>query len=140
MTARVGTLRKSEKVVISKTELKKFRRVLICGDREWEDYLVIRNFVRLLHKDVVIIHGACRGADLMAEQAAKELQLDYMGFPARWNFHGKPAGPIRNYQMLKKGKPDLVVAFHENLKKSYGTKDMVQKARKAGIPVEVISE
>lgn len=99
----------------------------------------LKKLILDLHSDAVIIHGACRGADLMAETAAKKLQRDYMGFPSRWAKQGKRGGPIRNSRMLLRGNPDLVIAFHKNLEKSKGTKDMVQKARRAGIPVEVLN-
>jgi hypothetical protein len=36
-------------------------------------------------------------------------------------------------------KPDLVLAFHADLAHSKGTKHMVGIARKAGIPVEIIT-
>lgn len=39
--------------------------------------------------------------------------------------------------MLKLG-ADLVLAFHDDLESSSGTKDMLTIARKAGVPVEVI--
>jgi hypothetical protein len=114
-------------------------RVLICGDRDWEDGYLIEQYIKAMDLDTTIIHGACRGADLMAEEAAKKFQRDYMGFPARWGTDGKPAGPIRNSHMLRVAKPQIVLAFHDDIENSKGTKDMVTKARAAGIPVEIIS-
>ncbi len=37
-------------------------------------------------------------------------------------------------------KPDLVIAFHNNLEESKGTKHIVNVARKRGIDVEIIDE
>ena len=37
--------------------------------------------------------------------------------------------------MLDEGKPDTVVYFHDNIERSKGTKDMVSRAKKAGLPV-----
>lgn len=48
---------------------------------------------------------------------------------------GKAAGPIRNQHMLDGYHPDMVVFFHHDLSSSKGTKDMVERARKAGVPV-----
>lgn len=59
-------------------------------------------------------------------------------YPADWEKHGKAAGPIRNQQMLTEGKPDIVVAFSDNLSNSKGTADMCRRAHKAGLPVYVI--
>ena len=58
-----------------------------------------------------------------------------IGFPAQWDKYGKSAGVIRNQQMLDEGKPDTVVYFHDNIERSKGTKDMVSRAKKAGLPV-----
>lgn len=60
--------------------------------------------------------------------------------PADWNKYGKVAGPIRNSEMLKLHPDiDLVLAFHDDLSESKGTRDMVHKAQKAGIEVWVTS-
>ncbi|KKN01348.1 hypothetical protein LCGC14_1128740 [marine sediment metagenome] len=53
--------------------------------------------------------------------------------------YGKAAGPIRNKQMLDEGQPHLVLAFHDNIEESTGTKDMVKQAAKRGIETLVIS-
>jgi hypothetical protein len=39
--------------------------------------------------------------------------------------------------MLDEGKPDLVLAFHENIDESKGTRDMVHRARGAGVKVVI---
>lgn len=113
-------------------------RVLICGDRHWDDYETIAMIVHSLPNDAVVIHGDAHGADTLAGQAAKKRGLKVQAFPADWRTYGPAAGPIRNKQMLKRGKPHRVIAFHRNIGGSKGTKNMVSIASKAGIPVEVI--
>jgi len=113
-------------------------RILICGDRNWTDKKVMLEFLWKLSRDTLIIEGEGRGADRIARDLAILLGFNILPFPADWKRYGKAAGPIRNQQMLDEGKPDLVVAFHNNLSKSKGTKDMVNRAKKAGIPVQVI--
>jgi hypothetical protein len=49
------------------------------------------------------------------------------------------AGPIRNQQMLDEGHPDLVIAFHDNMSESRGTRDMVGRAIKGGFSVRLVS-
>lgn len=74
----------------------------------------------------------------MAAAIAKDLGLNadaILSFPAEWTEYGKAAGPIRNREMLRSGKPDLVTAFHRDLNQSKGTRDMVEQARAATIPV-----
>jgi hypothetical protein len=132
-------------------------RILVCGDRNWTDrQLILDTLLRV--EDIAdkyiltVIHGNAQGADKLAGEAAK-LMCGYTTpteqverntpkvwvFQAKWNLYGKAAGPIRNQQMLTEGNPDLVLAFHDNLAESKGTKDMVNRAKRAGIPVEVIS-
>ena len=62
----------------------------------------------------------------------------YEDYPADWDRFGRAAGPIRNKQMLDEGKPTLVIAVHEDISKSKGTKNMVEQAEKRGIDVLVV--
>ncbi len=110
-------------------------RVLICGDRNWKDRGAIFDCVSALPESVPIIEGEARGADRIAGQAGRFFGHTVFEFPADWNQYGKAAGPIRNRQMMKEGKPTLVVFFHNNLRQSKGTKDMVEVAVKNGISV-----
>jgi len=119
-------------------------RVLVCGDRNWRDMVAIERELKKLPQDTIIIHGAARGADTLAKFVAEKIGLkvinDGKGFPADWKRYGKGAGPIRNQQMLDEGKPDLVLAFHENINESRGTKDMVNRARGVGVKVEIFKK
>lgn len=112
-------------------------KVLCCGDREWSDRLTILRRLKQLSGEILVIHGAARGADILAGECAKELGFWVMEFPADWDKHGKSAGPIRNIQMLNE-KPQLVIAFHPDLSKSRGTAHTVREAKKRGIETEVI--
>lgn len=116
-------------------------RILICGDRNWRDGYLIELFLRDLPPSTgyTIIEGECRGADKMARLAAQRVGIPYLPFPAKWTEYGKAAGPIRNKQMLDEGKPDIVVAFHDDLEKSSGTKNMIEQAEAIGLPVIVVS-
>ena len=97
------------------------------------------------------------GADYQARQAAIQLGIQVIECPALWEYHGKKAGPIRNQMQLNlavalipvnnpigsnpymhRSSHLLVIAFHSDLKNSKGTKDMVNRARKAGVKVKVI--
>ena len=112
-------------------------KILICGDRNWTDKQLIKSQLQrfiLTHDNVLVIHGAARGADLLAGQAAKELGLEVREFPADWKMYGKSAGPIRNRQMIME-QPDIVWAFHDDIRNSAGTKDMVKVAEQSGYRV-----
>ena len=69
-----------------------------------------------------------------------KLGFEIVKFPAQWTLHGLSAGHIRNSEMLKEGKPDLVIAFHNDLSSSKGTKNMVEKSMKANVKVICIDE
>lgn len=101
-----------------------------------------------------LIEGCAKGADSIAnwwgrcapthshnenlDQHFDVTEFVHLPFPADWNRYGRAAGPIRNRQMLTEGKPDLVVAFHDDIESSKGTKDMVTIAEKAGVYVYVM--
>lgn len=120
-------------------------RVLVCGDRDWTDYQMIRDQLATLledrpAEDIVVIEGEARGADSLSREAAYDLGIyQVRKFPADWKTLGKRAGPIRNAQMLKEGDPDLVWAFHDAIELSKGTKDMVDISTKAGKLVTVFA-
>jgi hypothetical protein len=113
-------------------------KVLVCGSRYWNDKESIRKEILRLKPDVVI-EGEANGADSLARQVAEELGIEVKPHRAKWEIYDRAAGPIRNQEMLDEEKPDLVLAFHHDLENSKGTKDMVQRARKAGVPVQIIT-
>jgi len=140
--------------------------ILACGDRNWKDYKKIRKAIREVQKKWVVsylieggqqksvVYGSMIiGADHLANKAAKELGIQTVKCEANWERHKKAAGPIRNQMQLnlalKLAAKDehqamatldniLVLAFHSDLKNSKGTKDMVKRAKKAGVKVKVI--
>jgi hypothetical protein len=115
-------------------------KVLICGDRNYQDYTKVLSHIKSLlvdHKELLIIEGGAKGADTLAKEAAIECGVKYKEIKADWKRYGRAAGPKRNQQMLDEN-PNLVLAFHPNINESKGTKDMVNRARKAGIEVLVI--
>lgn len=113
-------------------------RVLVCGGRKYYDRTRLYGELDRIHGMGgpegyigVLIHGACQGADLLAESWARDRQVPYLGLPAKWKREGKAAGYVRNKAMLDLGMPDIVVAFPGGK----GTAQMVKIARKADIPV-----
>lgn len=113
-------------------------RILVCGDRNWSDYAKIRNVLGEYPSDSVVIHGGCRGADVIAGFVAKELGMTVIVFKAEWNKYGLSAGPIRNKKMLDEGNPNIVIAFHSDIANSKGTKNMISQSRAKGVDVRCI--
>lgn len=119
-------------------------KVLVTGDREWTDGFAILYVLGALKwiydpTEVIVIHGDARGADRLAAEIALDLGYSVKPYPANWDKYGKSAGPIRNQHMLDDN-PDieLAFAFHNDLGKSKGTKDMVERLKKAKVPVKLI--
>lgn len=112
-------------------------RVIVTGDRNWDDPVTIQNELAKLPPDSTVVHGDCRGADRWAGRLARELGLTVVAWPAEWKKHGRKAGPIRNQEMVDSG-ADLVLAFHPDLGRSKGTRDCVRRAQRARIQVRVI--
>jgi hypothetical protein len=123
-------------------------RVLVCGDRKWDDawmiHVVLRGIARTLEAnggssaDLYVIDGGAKGADRIAGDWRDRSGADGKTYPANWTEHHRAAGPIRNQQMLTEGQPDVVFAFHDNLAESKGTADMVRRATKARVSTFVI--
>lgn len=119
-------------------------RVLVCGGRHFKD----RELVFKVLDDAGIsflIHGArkivkankchlVQGVDDTASCWASMRGVPQENFPALWHVHGNAAGPIRNQEMLDKGRPRMVLAFPGGA----GTSDMKGRARKAGLRVREV--
>lgn len=109
-------------------------RVLICGGRDFTNAGRVWSVLDHYHAGnpfSVVIHGAARGADALAGQWALLRDVAQQAFPADWTLFGRSAGHRRNAQMLREGKPDVVIAFPGGR----GTANMIHQAHAAGVPV-----
>jgi len=121
-------------------------RLLVCGSRDWTDRDLLGVTVEQVvgehgqgRPGVVLIEGDARGADRLAGQLARARGWQLEVYPADWQRQGRAAGMRRNHRMLRDGRPELVLAFTDDLRSSRGTADMVRRARAARLPVLVIS-
>jgi hypothetical protein len=112
----------------------------VCGGRDFDDAGLLYSTLDILHatnKIKLVIHGAAKGADDLAEWWAYHNRVLVMRFPIskeEWRTVGPSAGPRRNKKMILLGKPDLVVAFPGG----DGTADMVKQASKHSIRISKI--
>jgi hypothetical protein len=107
-------------------------RVLVCGGRDYDEEDTLFAALDSLKGVSHIIEGGAPGADALAREWAKSRAVPHTSYPADWLKYGRAAGPVRNRQMLREGKPNLVVAFPTG---GPGTKNMIGLAEKAGVPV-----
>lgn len=123
-----------------KLPVEKFvHKILVTGDRKWEDIPRVVEELRGYRPGTILVHGACVGADIICAAVAEALRFEVRPYPADWEKYKRAAGPIRNRQMLEvENKPDepidLVLAFHNNIEESSGTADMLDCVVKAGLP------
>lgn len=105
-------------------------KILIAGGRNFTDKQFLFSYMEKYLEEVsCVISGTAKGADKLGEAWAKHHNITLERYPAQWAKYGRAAGPIRNQEMLDKGKPDLVVVF----KGGSGSKHMATIARKSGV-------
>ena len=110
--------------------------LLVSGDRYYKDIEAVWEALKgLRHYYETLVHGDADGADFMCKVIATGFGMVVKAYPADWERFGKPAGPIRNSEMIEKEKPDALVFFHYNLHSSRGTIDCIKKCQAKGIPV-----
>lgn len=110
-------------------------KVLVCGGRDYTNHALVEGCLDAMqarYDGITLIHGACQtGADAFADSWGGANGVRMLVFPANWKAYGRAAGPVRNREMLARGKPDLVLAF----KGGDGTENMVAQAEAAGVTV-----
>ncbi len=132
------------------------QKVIIAGGRTFDRYDILRKVLNAKFKEpFIVVSGCANGADRLGERYAREFNLAVEQHPADWNnIQAEPchikynsrgaynalAGHNRNREMLQSvlDNPDggCLVAFWDG--KSTGTRNMINIAREAGIPVHVI--
>lgn len=112
-------------------------KVIIAGGRDFNDLkLLVATCDRILKNktNVEVVSGVARGADRLGEVYAYSKGWRVKRFPARWEDYGKSAGAIRNSEMANYA--DAAIVFWNG--RSPGTRDMISKAQKKGMPLRVI--
>ena len=108
------------------------RKILVAGDRYYDKENVIERELRKYNPNTtLLIHGACVGADMLADKVARRLGwIHIKSYPVDWSQRIWRKGPQRNARMLREQQPDEVIIFHPNLHHSKGSLDMFNKASK----------
>ena len=110
-------------------------KVAIIGSRTYPDLEKVREYVRKLSQDDIIISGGAKGVDETAEDEARKLGMEVISIPAEWNKYGRRAGLMRNDLIVAMA--DLVVAFWDGV--SRGTKYTIDKAKEKNVITQVFN-
>lgn len=100
--------------------------VLICGSRSITDLSI----GRYIHPKEVgqVVHGGAIGVDTLAEQWAKNNNIESIIFPPNYEVYGKRAPLVRDKEMVDYA--DLVIAFWDG--QSHGTKYVIDYCKNIG--------
>lgn len=95
---------------------------------------------KLLGRDTVLVHGAYRGLDMLANTRWLRWGLPTDPYPALWQIEGLRAGPARNQRMvdtMDMSVPCLVMAWPhpDPAERSAGTWDCVTRCLAAHLTV-----
>lgn len=105
------------------------RKIIVTGGRDYNDYGMIDYVIGKLKPEQIAVGDCPTGLDsYIREQYGSICKV----YAARWTELGRPAGPIRNKEMVEDNEDaDFLVAFPGNR----GTNNCVSCAKQIGIPV-----
>lgn len=119
-------------------------KVLVTGSREFDNPKVIAyaldtaiSAAQKAKYDIKIAQGGARGADSLVKEYCEKWNITCIEYKADWDKHGRAAGPIRNQEMLNDFKPNVLLAFIKHGAANIGTKDMINRALKGGMSVNI---
>ena len=113
------------------------RVVIVTGGRDFKSFRMVNYVLSATHtKEPIslLIHGACRGADLLCEDWAKSKEVPYLGVPAEWStkkISGVSPGIARNKQIAHLCECAELIWFPG----ASGTSHMVAYCRNQGMTV-----
>ena len=107
-------------------------KVLVCGGRNYKSIKELNDFLNTFHarhQITLLITGAAKGADRLADGWASRQGIARAIFPANWIGEGHSAGFKRNRRMIDITNPDVVIAFSGGP----GTANTVEQAKRVKI-------
>lgn len=126
--------------------------IVVTGSRYaqadvWEETIqTVLDGAAQLSTTCVLIHGDASGIDTIADAVGERMGLAVIPIPALWESYGNGAGPLRNTEMLtmlerlrKYGYETRVLAFHDDVGESRGTKNCVKQALGRNFEVHLFS-
>lgn len=109
-------------------------KVIVAGSRDIVDYEIVKSAIVSSGFQITeIVSGGARGVDTLGERYAKENNIPFVVFPAKWDLYGKKAGYLRNIQMSEYA--DGLIAVWDGVSK--GTGHMIHIAMKNDLEVYI---
>ena len=128
-----GNVTQEEKETIAESEIPSRIRILICGDREWDDVNAIKDVLEELPRSTVIIHGDDIGVDTITGRCATLCGMEVKSYAAT---NETTDEEHRTMKILEESNPDVVIYFHNNnLTETESTKNMIEQAEKSGAKI-----
>lgn len=118
-------------------------RVLLTGERDWDDEFRIEQTIDLLlvefqEREIEFLLGDCpTGLDAFARAYCEREGIRHVVFFADWAALGGRAGPERNGRMVRAGAV-LGVAFWSGRRDRSGTLDCLSQGTRLGIPFRIV--
>lgn len=110
-------------------------RVIIAGSRHITDADLLEASVEDSDFDITeVVSGGAKGVDRLGEDYARQEGISITRFPARWERHGRSAGPIRNGEMAEYA--DALIAIWDG--NSSGTRNMLTQAYRADLKMYLL--
>ena len=106
----------------------------VVGGRDFNNYQLLSEVLGA-YPVSKIVSGGARGADSLGEKYARENNIEVDVYRPDWDKYGKSAGFLRNTTIVENS--EIIIAFWDG--KSHGTKDTINKCKKNGKEVIVIS-
>ena len=113
-------------------------KIAVVGSRTFRDADLLYHTLKPMtqkYKDLTIVSGGARGADMNAECFADALDIPTEIYKPDWDKYGKSAGFKRNITIVDNS--DFIVAFWDGV--SRGTQHTINIAKKQNKPILIIN-
>lgn len=98
----------------------------IIGSRTFNNYNLLKESIEKFDNISLIISGGAKGADNLAYDCAKEMNIETLIIKPDWKKYNRGAGLIRNKDIVDKS--DFIIAFWDG--QSKGTLHAIKYAKK----------
>ncbi len=109
-------------------------KIAVIGSRNFADYELLKKTLSEITGITKVISGGAKGADSLAEQWAKENQIETVIYKPDWAKYGRGAGVVRNRLIIEDC--DLCIAFWDG--ESKGTKSSIDHCKKLNKKLTIV--